>query len=108
MAGISQTSFFNYIFLCENYCILIEISVIYVPNCPINTKPALIQVMAWWQINDKPLSDPMMALFTDTYLQQFWILRCCMEGKYVEDIVIKLPGLRVMNNSHKLIEKVCQ
>ena len=39
---------------------LIEISLKFVPKGPINNIPALVQIMAWHQPGDKPLSEPMM------------------------------------------------
>ena len=39
-----------------------------VPKGPTNNKPALPQIMAWHWTGDKPLSDTMMAWFTDTYI----------------------------------------
>ena len=32
----------------------------FVPKCPINSNPALVQIMAWRRPGDKPLSEPMM------------------------------------------------
>ena len=52
---------FKCIFLNENYCTSIKISLKYVPQGPINTIPALVQIVAWHQSGDKPLSEPMMA-----------------------------------------------
>ena len=37
----------------------------FVPNCLIDNKPVLIQVMAWRRTGDKPLSEPWLAEFTD-------------------------------------------
>ena len=51
---------FKCIFLNENVWILIKISLKYVPLSPINNILALVQVMAWRQSGDKPLSEPMM------------------------------------------------
>ena len=51
---------FKYIFLNENVWILIKISLKFVPKCPINNIPALVQKMAWRRPGDKPLSEPMM------------------------------------------------
>ena len=51
---------FKCIFLNENVCILIKISLKFVPKCPINNIPALVQVMVWRRSGDKPLSEPMM------------------------------------------------
>ena len=51
---------FKSIFLNENCCILIKIALKYVHQGPINTIPALVQIMAWHRPGDKPLSEPMM------------------------------------------------
>ena len=40
--------------------IFIKISVNFVPKCPINNSPALVQIMGWRRPGDKPLSEPMM------------------------------------------------
>ena len=48
--------------------ILIKISLKFVPKCPIDIKPALVQIMAWRGISDKPLSEPMQTQFTDAYM----------------------------------------
>ena len=51
---------FKYIFLNENTCIAFKISLKFVPKAPINNILALVQIMAWRQPGDKPLSEPMM------------------------------------------------
>ena len=51
---------FKCIFLNENVCIAIKISLKFVPSGPINTIPALVEIMAWRRPGDKPLSQPMM------------------------------------------------
>ena len=51
---------FKWIFLNENIWIPIEISLMFVPQGPINNIPALFQIMAWRRPGDKPLSGPMM------------------------------------------------
>ena len=56
---------FKSIFLNENYCILIEISVKCVPRGTVNNKPSLVQIIAWRRTGDKLLSEPMTAYFTD-------------------------------------------
>ena len=48
------------IFLNENVRISIKISLEFVPECPINNIPALVQLMAWRRPGNKPLSEPMM------------------------------------------------
>ena len=42
----------------------------YVPRSPIDNKLALVQVMAWCQIGDKPLPEPRMTQFIDRYMRQ--------------------------------------
>ena len=51
---------FKCIFLNENVWIPIQISLKFVPMGPINNIPALVQIMAWRRLGDKPLSEPMM------------------------------------------------
>ena len=51
---------FKCIFLHENVWISIEISLKFVPKGPINNIPALVQIMAWCRLGNKPLSEPMM------------------------------------------------
>ena len=51
---------FKWISLNESVWILIKISLNFVPRGPINNIPALVQIMAWRQPGDKPLSEPMM------------------------------------------------
>ena len=64
--------FADNIFRCiltnDKLCILIKISLKFVPKGPIDNNQALVQIMAWRQIGDKPLSEPMLTRFTDTYM----------------------------------------
>ena len=60
MAAILADDIFKCIFLNENDKIPIPISQKHVPGSPIGNKPALVQVMAWRRIGDKPLPEPMM------------------------------------------------
>ena len=53
---------FKCIFLNENVWILINISLNFVPEGPINNIPALVQIMAWRRQGDKPLSEPIVVL----------------------------------------------
>ena len=48
----------------EEFCILIRISLKFVPKGPVDNDPDLVQVMAWHQTGDKPLPEPMLAQFT--------------------------------------------
>ena len=51
---------FKRIFLNKNVTISIKISLKFVPKVSINNIPALVQIMAWRRLGDKPLSEPMM------------------------------------------------
>ena len=51
---------FKCIFLNENVWISIKIYLKFVPKGQINNIPALVQIMAWCQPGNKPLSEPMM------------------------------------------------
>ena len=52
-------------FVNEKFCISIQISLKFVRKGPISHTQALVQVMAWWQIGDKPLPEPMLIQFTN-------------------------------------------
>ena len=70
---------FRCIFVNEKFCILIRISVKFVLMCPINKIPALVQIMTWCWIGNKPLSEPMVTRFTDAYMQHSgrWVKYKC-------------------------------
>ena len=51
---------FKRIFVNENVCISIKISLTFVPEGPIKNIAALVQIMAWRCPGDKPLSEPML------------------------------------------------
>ena len=55
MAAILADDNFKCIFLNENYRILIQISLKFVPMSPIDNTPALFQVMAWQRTGDKAI-----------------------------------------------------
>ena len=59
MAAILQTTFFKYIFLNENFGILIKLSLKFVAKNPVRNISPLVQVMACRQIGNKPLPEPM-------------------------------------------------
>ena len=68
MAAVLADDIFKCIFLNENDSISIKNSLKFVPRSPINNNSALVQVMAWHRIGDKPLPEPMMAQLTDAYM----------------------------------------
>ena len=56
-------------FLEWNVSIPIKISLKFVPKGSINNIPALVQIMAWRRIGDKPLFEPMTVQITDAYMR---------------------------------------
>ena len=68
MTTIFADDIFRCIFANENFCILIKISQNFVPNSPIDNNAALVKIMAWRQLGDKPLSESMLTQFTDAYM----------------------------------------
>ena len=50
----------------ENLSIFIKISLKFVFKGLINNNPAMVNKMAWRQIGNKPLSEPILTWFTDT------------------------------------------
>ena len=68
MAAILQATFSNPFSWIKNIGISIKILLKSVPRGPINNIPELVQIMAWPQPGDKPLSEPMMAQLTDAYM----------------------------------------
>ena len=65
-----------HIFFNENVWISINISLKFVPKGPINNIPALVQIMAWRCLDDKPLSEPMMV--------SLLMHRCVTQPEWVE------------------------
>ena len=59
---------FKCIFLNGNVWISITISINFFPKGPINNITSLVHIMAWRWPSNKPLSEPMMTLFTDAYM----------------------------------------
>ena len=59
---------FKCIFLKEIVWISLNISLNFVLTVQISNIPALVQIMAWRQPGDKPLSGPMMVYLTDAYV----------------------------------------
>ena len=68
MAVILEDNILKCIFLNENDRILTQISLKFVPRSEIDNKSALVQVMAWCQTGNKPLPEPMMTQYTDTFM----------------------------------------
>ena len=72
-AGVKPISFdigryfaediFKCIFMNEKFCILIQISLQFVPKGLIDNKTAVVQIMAWRRTVDKPLPETMLIQF---------------------------------------------
>ena len=87
------------IFLNENYQVLIQIMLKFVPEYPMNNIPALVQIMVWRRLGDKPLSEQMMVrllmhicVTRPQWVKEFW----GMPVKMITD----LTNL-IWNKSHK-------
>ena len=59
----------KYIFLSENFWILNQISLRYVPYGLIDNMDALFQIMDWRRAGDKPLPEVMFVCFADVYIR---------------------------------------
>ena len=99
---------FKSIFVYENVRILIEFSLKFVPNGPINNIPALVQIMAWRRPGDKPLCEPMLiTLLTHicvirpqwvksmwySFFQAFMLL---IRGENRQHVFRMAPGLTIL------------
>ena len=69
MAAVLAADIFRCISVNEKLYVLIEISLKLVPKGQIDNDSAFVQVMTWCQFGDKPLSEPMLTEFTDTYMR---------------------------------------
>ena len=66
-----MAAIFNGILVNKILCILMKISLKFFSKGPIDNKPALVQIMAWHPIGDKPLSEPMPSQFADANMQHY-------------------------------------
>ena len=57
------------VFLNENVWISIKIHWIFVPKDLVDNNPALIRILAWHRVVDKPLSEPMLTRFNHAYVR---------------------------------------
>ena len=64
---------FKCIVMNEKICILIRISLKFVPKGPINIKSGLVEIMAWCQTGDKPLSEPVLTQVIDVCTRGRWV-----------------------------------
>ena len=68
MAAILADDIFKRIFLNEKYRIVIKISLKFVPKSSVDNNQALVLIMAWCWIGDKPFSEPVLTRFSDAYM----------------------------------------
>ena len=80
---------FKCIFMNENGWIPIKISLKFVPKGPINNITALVQIMAWRQPGDKPLSEPIMVRLP-THICVTW-------PQWVNNVKVEIPVRFVPN-----------
>ena len=60
---------FRCIFVNEHFRILNKITLKFVPSGLIDNNSALLWIMAWRRLGDKPLSEPMLTRSTDAYMR---------------------------------------
>ena len=104
---------FKHIFINENFCILILISLKFVPNGPIENKPALLLVMAWHRIGDKPLPEAMLTQFTDAYIcstsrRWFWGWGQHIRETYVNTIAADALAPSIARSSAATVLIACK
>ena len=80
---------FKWIFLNENIWILIWISLKFIPKCPVDLIPALVQIMARCRPGDKSLSEPMMvrSLTHICVTRPQWVNLCLLRGCYISKLL---------------------
>ena len=62
MAAFFADDIFKFIFMNKNVWTSIKISLKFVPKGLNNNIPALVQIMSWRRLGDKPLSEAMMVI----------------------------------------------
>ena len=61
---------FRCIFPNKKICILVKISLKFVPKGPTDNNPVLVKIMVWGQIGEEPLShQPVLTRFTDAFMR---------------------------------------
>ena len=63
-----QDNIFKCIFVNEKFCILILISLKFVPEGPIDNKWRLVKVMAGRRRGHRPFPEPLLTQFTGAYM----------------------------------------
>ena len=68
MAKILPITFSNVFSSMKMFELRFKISLMFAPEGPIDNKTALVQIMAWCWIGDKPLPEPQVTQFNDAYM----------------------------------------
>ena len=94
--------FFSNALYLNKITIFIQIPLEFVPKFLIDNKSALVQVMAWSHISDKPLSEPMMTQFSDAHneasmSQELSHLEWCFVEERSNFLLI--TGLKIKRNT---------
>ena len=105
MTAVLQVTSLNYLLWMKIGCRLVQIALKFVSKGPFNNKPASIQVMAWCWTGDEPLSEPMMAKFTDAYIYWlFFYLFSFIHIFFVDCILNKTMGYNLLTKPLFLIK----
>ena len=88
-------------FLNENVSISIKISLKFILKCPINSIAALVQILAWRRLGDKPLSETMLIIFlTHIYVTRpQWVkvkLNCVANDTSIKDHSTMFKSVQLM------------
>ena len=81
---------FRCIFVNKKFCILIKFSLKCVPKGQINSIAALVQIMAWCRIGDKPLSKP------KNYADKYWVYNVSYYYYHYYSIIIVIVFIIVI------------
>ena len=76
----------------ENCHILIYISIEFVPKGTNNSKPALVETIAWYQRGGKPLSETKLVSFTGTFMCHSSSMRHCRIWMGSTDSIVKFQN----------------
>ena len=120
MAAILQSQYLNAFFSVNKFWFN---TLKFVPKGTIDNMSALVWIMAWRQRGETPLSEPVVALFTDTYMRRSatmsFIYACfswdsCLNplARYGHDGPVhnhnKIQGLNHVNNLHTYYLIICR
>ena len=105
MVVISSIDIFKCIFLNEKIFISIKISLKFVAEWPVDNKAALVQMMAWRRIGDKPLSEPMMAWLTDASMRPSGSMRYHPMRQTWYNIIITVEKSSSLKQWYRIIKR---